>query len=51
MSIAQKKMWLMTDALGLPENLEAFSLFALGYPDEEREQLDRYDESRIHWVE
>ena len=37
--------------LGLPENLSVFSLFALGYPDEQREQQDRFDPSRIHFVE
>lgn len=37
--------------LELPENVEAFSLFALGYPDEERAQQERFDPDRIHFVE
>lgn len=37
--------------LELPENVAVFSLFALGYPDEERTQQDRFDQSRIHFVE
>ena len=28
----------------------AFGIFALGYPDEERTQQDRFDQSRIHYV-
>ena len=37
--------------LALPENVEAFSLFPLGYPAESHPQQDRYHEDRIHWVE
>jgi nitroreductase len=37
--------------LDLPDSLEAFSLFPVGYPAEEKTQEDRYDESRIHFVE
>jgi nitroreductase len=36
--------------LDLPDDLEAFSLFALGYPAEERPQQDRFEESRIHFM-
>ena len=36
--------------LDLPDNVEVFSLFALGYPAEERPQQDRFDESRIHFI-
>ncbi len=38
------------EVLNLPENLEPFALFPLGYPAESRPQMDRYDESRIHYV-
>ena len=41
----------VADILELPDNLEAFSIFVLGYPAEERKQQDRFDESRIHFVE
>lgn len=37
--------------LELPEDVAVFSLFALGYPDEERIQQDRFDLNRIHFVE
>ena len=45
------RMALVHDILKLPENVEVFSLFALGYPAESRKQQDRFDESRIHFVE
>ena len=45
------RMDLVHDILKLPENVEVFSLFALGYPAESRKQQDRFDESRIHFVE
>ena len=34
-----------------PNNLRAFSIFPFGYPDEDIEQQNRFDESRIHYVE
>ena len=37
--------------LGLPEHLRAYALFPYGYPAEERKQQDRWDESRIHYVD
>lgn len=36
--------------LSLPDNLYVFSFIACGYPAEEKRQEDRYDESRIHYV-
>ena len=36
--------------VGIPEGQRAFGIFALGYPDEERTQQDRFDQSRIHYV-
>ena len=47
----QEWMDLARQILGITENLSVFSLFALGYPDEERTQQDRFDRSRIHFVE
>ncbi len=35
--------------LEIPSHLHAFSLFALGYPAESRNQQDRFDEKRIHY--
>ena len=37
--------------LDIPQNLKVFSLFALGYPDEVREQQERFEENRIHVIE
>ena len=36
--------------VGIPAGQHAFGIFALGYPDEERTQQDRFDQSRIHYV-
>lgn len=36
--------------LNLPENLAAFTIFALGYPKNKQPQKDRYDENKIHYV-
>ena len=41
----------VAEILDLPDNVEPFSIFVLGYPAEERKQQGRYDESRIHFVE
>ncbi len=35
--------------LDIPSHLHAFSLFALGYPTESRNQQNRFDENRIHY--
>lgn len=45
----QDRMDAVRKVLDLPESLEAFSLFPIGYPGEEKKQQDRFDESRIHW--
>lgn len=37
------------EVLGL-SNLEPFALFPLGYPAQTKDQQDRFDESRIHWL-
>lgn len=47
----QERMDKVREVLQLPDTVEAFSLFPLGYPAEQKEQADRYDESRIHFVE
>lgn len=35
--------------LDIPTNLNAFALVSCGYPAEEREQENRYEESRVHY--
>ena len=47
---AEERMKLVERILDMPDNLRAFAIFPLGYPAEEREQQDRFDESRIHYV-
>ena len=37
--------------LDLPDAVRAFALFPFGYPAEEREQQNRFDEKRIHYME
>ena len=37
--------------LNLPEDVKVFSMFALGYRAESREQQDRYKPERIHFIE
>ena len=47
----RERMDAVAKILNLPNNVEAFSIFALGYPAEQKTQENRYDESRIHFVE
>ena len=47
----RERMDTVARILSLPDNVEPFSIFALGYPAEAREQKNRFDESRIHFVE
>lgn len=47
----RERMDKVAEILDLPGSLEAFSIFALGYPAEEREQEGRFDPGRIHFVE
>lgn len=37
--------------LELPDTVEPFSLFPVGYPAKEGRQADRYDESRVHFID
>ncbi|MBQ4297005.1 MAG: hypothetical protein II771_01825 [Clostridia bacterium] len=38
------------EILGIPAGLRAFAVFPLGYPAEQKEQKDRFDPARIHFV-
>ena len=40
----------VNEILGLEEEKNAFALIPFGYPAESREQQDRYDPERIHFV-
>ena len=47
----ERRMKEVEKIIGMPDSVRAFAIFPLGYPGEEKEQQDRYDESRIHWME
>lgn len=47
----EERMKAVEDVLGLPDTVRAFAIFPYGYPAEERRQQDRFDRSRIHYVE
>lgn len=52
MGIAPMKMRMkkVRGILGIEESLEPFALVPCGYPAEEREQQDRYEEGRVHYI-
>lgn len=43
------RMEAVRKVLDIPTNLNAFALVPCGYPAEEREQENRYEESRVHY--
>lgn len=47
----EDRMKTVEDILDMPNHLRAFAIFPYGYPAEEKKQQDRFDESRIHYVE
>lgn len=47
----EDRMKAVEEILAIPEDMRAFAVFPYGYPAEEREQEDRFDESRIRFVE
>jgi nitroreductase len=38
----------LTELLHLPDHIIPFSLVALGFPAEQKEREERYDDSRVH---
>ena len=46
----QERMDAVRKILDLPDSVEAFSLFPLGYPAETRKQQDRFEMDRIHFI-
>ena len=46
----EERMQAVEQLVGIPEGLRAFAIFPLGYPAEERQQQNRVDESRIHYI-
>lgn len=47
----QERMAAAGSVLHLPKQLYVFSIIACGYPAEKKEQQNRYDETRVHYVE
>ena len=47
----EDRMKAVEEILDIPDTMRAFAIFPYGYPAEERKQQDRFDESRIHFVE
>ena len=47
----EERMKAVENILCLPDTVRAFAIFPYGYPAEERKQQDRFDASRIHFVE
>ena len=46
----KERMDAVREIVGIPEELVPFTIFPFGYPAEVREQEDRYEEERIHWM-
>ena len=46
----EERMKAVERILNLPDTVRAFAIFPYGYPDEERKQQDRFDQSRIHYI-
>lgn len=47
----EERMKAVEEIVGIPDTMRAFAIFPYGYPAEERKQQDRFDESRIHYVQ
>ena len=47
----EERMKKVEEILDLPESVRAFAIFPYGYPAEEKDQQDRYDEKRIHYID
>lgn len=47
----EDRMEAVARILEIPDNMKAFAIFSYGYPVEKKEQKNRFDESRIHYVE
>jgi len=38
------------EILKIPTGLKPFAIFPIGYPAETRDQKDRFDKDRIHYI-
>lgn len=46
----EDRMKKVEEILHIPNTLRAFALVPIGYPAEEKEQQERYDEARVHYI-
>ncbi len=46
----QDRMEAVAKVLNIPATLKPFAMFPIGYPAESRDQQDRYDPARIHYL-
>ena len=44
-----ERMEAVAKVLGLPEHVKPFNIIALGYPDEKKEDVDRFDPAKVHY--
>ena len=47
----EERMKAVEEILSIPDTMRAFAIFPYGYPAEDSKQQNRFDESRIHYVE
>ncbi len=47
----EERMKKVEDLLGLQPGIRAFAIVAIGYPAETKEQEERYQEERIHYIQ
>ena len=52
MGVAPKegRMEIVRNMLNIPANLDPFAIIAVGYPAEEKQQEDRFDADRVHYL-
>lgn len=41
----------VAEIIGCDESLKPFAIVSAGYPAEEKKQQDRFDETRIHYID
>lgn len=47
----KERMSRVEEAVNMPKNLSAFTIFPFGYPKKKHPQQDRWDDAKIHFVE
>jgi len=47
----EERMKLTAEAINLPEDYAAFTIFPFGYPSKRHPQQDRWDDEKIHFID